>query len=266
MTIRDTNKKRVYDAEQSTRILCAKAGGRGSHLSAGDVTFTDIGEAQHFLDKLARPKFETAAQRKADPINLFALPKKGGKKNRIGVYFSQGHKALPVDAPAIGLKPGQGMTALVLLHEYAHHLAHPMESIIPPHGSEYARMYLDTVERVYTGEGLNGEVPAELRVQYDKHAVIYEPGTQRDAARRQMLRLRSDVLLEDESARIIPILCVVYAKDPHDFSGDSYRTVETNLSLASTYTDELVFGRGKSAVRISPQQLRYFDAPMVRVR
>lgn len=264
--IRDTNKKRVYDAEQSTRILCAKAGGRGSHLSAGDVTFSDIAEAQHFLDKLVRPKFETAAERKATPITVFALPKKG-KRNRIGVYYSQPHRLLDVTVPAIGLKPGQGMTALVLTHEYAHHLSHPMEGIIPGHGSEFARTYLDVVERIYTGHDLNGEVPAELKAQYDKHAVIYEPGTQRDAARRQMLRLRSDVLLEDEGARVIPITCVVYATKPHDFEGASYRTIDgVNLSLGSTHTDELVFGRGKSAVRISPQQLRYFDAPMVRVR
>lgn len=245
--MRDTNRQRLYRAEQSVRAAL-KNGAKGG-TAQGDVIFTSVADAQAWLndtvEPLVQPHFDIARWR--ERVTIFEKPRSA----RTCSYYAYKHR--------IGLAPGWGFTGIVLCHEYSHHLTREPYGV-PSHGGEFARAFLDVIELVYTGT----DVHERLVAAYDKAKVIYTPEAQQKAARKQILRTRSDLLANYKGLRgcpeDIPTEHIVYAEDPSDFDGHSYRHLYGHrISVESTYTDDLSCG-------VSVKQLRYVTAPMVRWR
>lgn len=264
--MRDTNRGRVYTAEQGVRGTL-KRGRKGASSPHADTVFTTVGDAQQWLDHELRPNHETKSQRKELPIVVFEKPKVKREDKSTSTYYACPSRHQPL-APAIGLYPGWGFQGLIVSHEYAHHLmrligdANNVVRACPSHGSEFARTFL-TVVRQSHGDA----VAALLEAAYDKHRVLYDPAMQRDAARKQILRLRSDITKDTPKHEVIPVTICIYAEDPDDFVGTTYKHTYQPLTIASTRTDELRFERdANTKPGVAWNQLRYFEAPMVRWR
>lgn len=256
--MRDTNKAKLYRAEQAVRKQLKSK--RGVLADVADHVFATEAEAHAWLTKTLRPSHETAKQQQL-PIHVFTKPKVKGTET--STYYSKGGKRTPNSEPAIGLYPGWGFTGFVVAHEYAHHLVrligdHNVKARhLPDHGAEFARVFVDVVRNAY------GDSVAEaLEASYATSKVIYSPAAQRAAAHKQILRLRSDVLLDNDAARMIPITEVLYATDVEDYLGVTYEATYSNLTISSTKGNTLKFGD----TEITWRQLRHVEAPMVRVR
>lgn len=263
--MRDTNKGRVYTAEQGVRGTL-KRGRKGTSSPNADTVFTTVADAQQWLDKTLRPQFETKAEIKDMPIVVFEKPKVKNEAKSTSTYYACPSKRTPV-APAIGLYPGWGFQGLIVSHEYAHHLmrlcgdANNVVRAAPSHGSEFARVFLDVVRKSH-----GDHVAGLLEAAYDKQRVLHDPALQRDAARKQILRLRSDITKDAPRHEIIPVSICIYAADPDDFTGSTYKHTYAPLRIASTRGEVLSFGRTDVEVDVAWSQLRYFEAPMVRWR
>lgn len=261
--MRDTLRGRIYRSEGGVRGSLKRARG-ATAATQRDVAFASVEEAQAFVNIL-RKQHETAVQRRELPIQVFTKPTVKNPKNQRSTYYHQPHK-LADSAASIGLYPGWGFTGLVACHEYVHHLlrligdANHTFRAAPSHGSEFARTMLDVVGRAYPDQP---NIAAAIEAAYEKEHVLVEPAAQRDAAHKQVLRLRSDILLADSQATIIPMSMVLFAEDPSDYCGLTYKHTYANLDLASTRGNELKF---KDGTTCTWRQLRYVEAPMVRVR
>jgi putative metallohydrolase (TIGR04338 family) len=255
--MRDTNRNKLYNAEQAVRKSLKSK--RGILPTTQDEVFDSEASAQAWLDGTLRSAHETAAQRK-QALTIFTKPKVKGRT--FCTYYSEGH-GRDASTPEIGLYPGWGFCGIVVAHEYAHHLVrligdhNSRARHLPDHGAEFARVFVDVIRGAY------GDAVAEaLEAQYAASKVIYSPAAQRAAAHKQILRLRSDVLLDNDAARMIPITEVLYARDADDYLGVTYGTTFSSLTISSTKGNTLRFGD----TEVNWNQLRHVEAPMVRVR
>lgn len=257
--MRDANRQKMYRAEQSVRTAM-KQGARDGN-SQGDVVFASIDEATTFLET-AR---ETLAAVDPEPTREIVV-------QEITRGTHSWHKR-EGNMTRIKLRRGWGMTGVVLLHEFTHHCivgaAWHRLADVPDHGGEFCRTLLDNVEQVYNDLGMD-DMRAKLRAAFDTQRMIYEPATQREAARKQILRLRSDARAAwGDKVPAVPLTTMTYAEDASDFSGATYRTERyLQLDVDSTYTStlhDMAHDLGEDG-DVDVAQLRYVEAPMVRWR
>lgn len=262
--MRDTNRGRIYKAETAAEASLRKA--RGATAAAKrDRTFATAEEAQAFLDEL-RKQHENEQQLTELQLGIF-VKDPTAKKQVTSTYYSLGNKACPGLVPSIGLHPTM-MNGITVCHEYTHHLlriigdANNVFRGVPSHGSEFGRTMIEVLKGAYPDQP---HIPATVEAAYEDRKVIMEPRAQRDAAHKQVLRLRSDVLLADKKAKVIPMSMVIWADDPDDYCGLTYRYSYQALDLASTRGNTIAFARNDERT-FTWRQLRYIEAPMVRAR
>lgn len=263
--MKDATRQRAYRAEQSVRRLLSEGSKDGN--APGDITFKGADAARALLPDIAKAckPIDHDPTHKVDKVEVSAKTKGG----------SSWYKRF--DGPAIQLHEGWGECGLVLVHEYSHHLAHNITPLytsdaIPSHGGEWTRLFLDAVDLFY-GSVDRRDVGVHLRAAFEKQRAIVSTHAQCEAARKQVLRLRSDVRLaygKNMTPPGIPVTDVVFATTSSDFTGASYdRTYGGLIDIASVERDHLVVetpSHDGGCVAIPWCNLRYVSGPMVRHR
>ena len=164
MTARDTQRSKVYAAEQFVRTLFDRAAEHGS----GVVEFFGT---QLTLPPEARFGSVETVQRYVDAVMNHAGVQDRWNAGRIRVRARQGmtaaHYERRGDEAVIAVPDRRGRWALrelVVLHEIAHHLS----DAEPPHGPEFVGAFGELAGLV-----MGPEVEHVLRVVYAKEGVRY---------------------------------------------------------------------------------------------
>jgi putative metallohydrolase (TIGR04338 family) len=156
MTARDTQRARVYAAEQFVRTMFDRAAQHssraidffGAQLTLPpEAKFGSVASVQRYVD-------EVLARVGAAPVTVRA---------RRGAAAA--HYELVDGAAVIAVPDGSGTWALrelVVLHELAHHLS----PVSPPHGPAFVATYCELCETV-----MGPEVGLVLRIVYAKEGV-----------------------------------------------------------------------------------------------
>lgn len=159
------------------------------------------------------------------------------------------------------------MAKAVQCAEYA---AAPVHA--PAHGAEYARALLYFMEQLATPTPVNGDEPSpfaqRVAEQLDQEGVIWRPADQVKAARKQIGRLRSDIMHDAPHATAVPLTTLVWAKDSGDYVGRSYERLEdVELPIKGTYDNPLrVRISGRRTILVPVDALRYVEGRMIRTR
>lgn len=250
--MRDSNRNRLYRAEQSVRAsLTPKRGRKAATLGSGDTTFATPDEVSAYIEDALVPACSRWGKAATVPTIEFVDSLPG---STIGRYHHRGERIL--------LAPGEGRTGLVVIHEFVHHLTRGVHG--QSHGGEFARAFVDLLTEVRPADG------EALRAHYDAQRVIYDPVRQVDAAWKQYVRLRSDC--DQEGFDTVELTELVYATKPEDYSGRSnVRVFHPHIEGRPRKGDSLTITRRYGGVdgevhKVPTSALRYIDAPMVRHR
>jgi putative metallohydrolase (TIGR04338 family) len=161
VTTRDTQRSRVYAAEEFVRTLFDRAsehGNRSVDFFGASLTlppearFASVESVQRYIDGvlgLVRERWPAAAP-------LTARPRRG---------VAAAHYEREDDGAAIAVpdrRTNWALRELVVLHEIAHHLC----DADPPHGPEFVATFCELTEAV-----MGPEVGHVLRVVYSKEGV-----------------------------------------------------------------------------------------------
>lgn len=163
MSARDSQRSKVYGAEEFARTIFDRAAEHGS--GAVDFFGTTL-----TLPPEARFSSAEAVQRYVDRVLVLpSVCARWGSRSRLTVRPRRGTTAAHYeirDGGGVIAVPEQStrwaLRELVVLHEVAHHLC----SVEPAHGPEFAATFSDLAETVMGPEA--GHV---LRVLYAKHGV-----------------------------------------------------------------------------------------------
>ena len=163
MTPRDTQRARVYAAEEFVRTLFDRAAERGNNV-------VEFFGTQLTLPPEARFAAAPSVQRYVD--NVLAHPAVRARWSAAGMLTVRARRGATAahyerfdDGAAIAVPDGRSTWALrelVVLHEIAHHLC----DAEPPHGPEFVATFCELAEAV-----MGPEVGHVLRVVYAKEAV-----------------------------------------------------------------------------------------------
>jgi putative metallohydrolase (TIGR04338 family) len=157
VTPRDTQRAKVYAAEEFVRTLFDRAAERGSQV-------VDFFGTQLTLPPEGRFGSMAAVQRYVDDV-LAHVGAERGLTVRARRGATAAHYELGADGATIAV-PEQRTTwalrELVVLHEIAHHLS----DAEPPHGPEFVATFCELAEAV-----MGPEVAHVLRVVYAKEGV-----------------------------------------------------------------------------------------------
>ncbi|RMI34003.1 TIGR04338 family metallohydrolase [Nocardia stercoris] len=149
MSVRDTQRSRVYDAEGLVRRMfeVADASGvrtvevLGSQLTLPvERRFGSVESVQSYVDRVLALNWVRAQwDQAATPIRVRA------RAGTSAAHYETGRAVLAV--PVHGSGPGWALRELVVLHEIAHHLQ-PAGSDVAPHGPEFCERYVELVDGV----------------------------------------------------------------------------------------------------------------------
>ncbi|NKY60281.1 TIGR04338 family metallohydrolase [Nocardia flavorosea] len=153
-TLRDSQRAKVYDAEQLVRAVFDRADefGRrtvevhGSRLTLpAERKFASVESVQEYCDRVFRLNWVAAEwERAATPIRVRA------RAGTVAAHYESGRDVLAVPVHGSSSRRGGGPWALrelVILHEIAHHLESRPDAVAP-HGPEFCGRYVDLVEGV----------------------------------------------------------------------------------------------------------------------
>ncbi|BBY55656.1 TIGR04338 family metallohydrolase [Mycobacterium koreense] len=171
MTTRDTQRAKVYAAEDFVRTLFARAGDRGggvldffgtSLTLPPEARFASVGAVQRYVDQVLTLPAVRTAWPQTTPVTVRA--RRGLSAAHYEHRAGTGVIAVPEHAGADEAPGEQGwaLRELVVLHEIAHHLCPDP----PPHGPRFAATMCRLAEVVMGPEA--GHV---LRVVYAKEGV-----------------------------------------------------------------------------------------------
>lgn len=163
MSARDSQRSKVYGAEEFARTLFDRAAEHGSGVIdffgaaltlPPEARFSSLASVQRYVDQvLALPTVRTAWP---DAGVLSVRPRRGATAAHYEVRDGDGVIAVPAQTTRWALRE------LVVLHEVAHHLC----PVNPAHGPQFAATFCELAAAVMGPEA--GHV---LRVLYDKHGV-----------------------------------------------------------------------------------------------
>jgi len=163
VSARDSQRSKVYGAEEFARTLFDRAAEHGSgsidFFGAAltlppEARFSSLESVQLYVDRvLALPAVRALSP---SPSSLTVRPRRGATAAHYEIRDGDGVIAVPEEGTRWALRE------LVVLHEVAHHLC-PTE---PAHGPEFASTFCEVAAAVIGPEA--GHV---LRVLYDKHGV-----------------------------------------------------------------------------------------------
>jgi putative metallohydrolase (TIGR04338 family) len=163
VSLRDSQRSKVYAAEEFARTLFDRAAQHGSRAVdffgmsltlPPEARFGSVDAVQRYVDQvLAMPA--VVARWSKQPA-LTVRPRRGATAAHYEVHDGAGVIAVPETSTQWALRE------LVVLHEIAHHLC----SVEPAHGPEFASTFCELTATVMGPEA--GQV---LRVLYDKQGV-----------------------------------------------------------------------------------------------
>lgn len=169
--VRDSQRQRLYDAEQQVRrqLDLAAAGARTVTVAAStlvlplEVRFGSLEAAQRYTDDVVSGEGFKAAFPRASASPLWLRARKGGRSAH---YDAPGTIAL--HEPEFGA--AWSLREMVVLHEIAHHAAHHDLVDTPAHGPAYAGAFVRIVTDV-----LGPETGLLLTTALDEHGVDLQP-------------------------------------------------------------------------------------------
>lgn len=153
-SVRDSQRGKVYDAEQLVRAVFDRAGEfgqrtveiHGSRLTLPvERKFASVESVQEYCDRVLRLNWVAAKwERAAAPIRVRA------RAGTVAAHYESGRDVLAV--PVHGRTSVRGgapwaLRELVLLHEIAHHLE-PRPDAVAAHGPEFCGRYVDLAEGI----------------------------------------------------------------------------------------------------------------------
>lgn len=148
MAVRDSQRGRVYDAENLVRRMFDRAeesGARTVELHGSHITlpierkFASVDSVQDYADRvLALNWIRTRWSRASEPLTVRA------RAGTAAAHYEIGRAVLAVPLHTGGT--AWALRELVILHELAHHLEPDSERA--PHGPEFCSRYLDLVDGI----------------------------------------------------------------------------------------------------------------------
>ena len=163
MTVRDTQRAKVYAAEEFVRTLFDRADQRGNrvveffgaHLTLPpEARFATVDSVQRYVDDVLA--MAAVRQRWPDAGPLTVRPRRGVT----AAHYELGDGGATVAVPERGSR--WALRELVVLHEIAHHLC----DVSPPHGAQFVATLCELADAV-----MGAEVGHVLRVVYAKEGV-----------------------------------------------------------------------------------------------
>ncbi|MGI5222354.1 TIGR04338 family metallohydrolase [Nocardia sp. CA-290969] len=152
--VRDSQRGKVYDAEQLVRSVfdrAAEFGQRTVEIYGSRLTlpverkFASVESVQDYCDRVLRLNWVAAKwERAALPVKVRA------RAGTVAAHYESGRDVLAVPVHGRSVTRGGAPWALrelVLLHEIAHHLE-PRPDAVAAHGPEFCGRYADLVEGV----------------------------------------------------------------------------------------------------------------------
>jgi putative metallohydrolase (TIGR04338 family) len=163
VSVRDTQRAKVYAAEEFVRTLFDRAAEHGNRV-------IEFFGTQLTLPPEARFASVESAQRYVDDVLAVAVvaqqwPGRGPLAVRARRGVTAAHYERDADGAGIAVPAGRttwALRELVVLHEIAHHLC----TAEPPHGSEFVATFCELA-----GAVMGPEVAHVLRVVYAKEGV-----------------------------------------------------------------------------------------------
>jgi putative metallohydrolase (TIGR04338 family) len=163
VSVRDTQRSKVYAAEEFVRTLFDRAGEHGNQV-------VDFFGAQLTLPPEGRFASTDAVQRYVDDVlDMAAVRERWPGRGPLAVRPRRGvtaaHYERADDGAGVAVPDGRtrwALRELVVLHEVAHHLC----DAEPPHGPEFVATFCDLA-----GAVMGPEVAHVLRVVYAKEGV-----------------------------------------------------------------------------------------------
>nr|WP_090278099.1 TIGR04338 family metallohydrolase [Mycolicibacterium komanii]CRL73462.1 hypothetical protein CPGR_03251 [Mycolicibacterium komanii] len=163
MTPRDTQRAKVYAAEEFVRTLFDRAAERGNRVIEffgtsltlpPEARFASIESVQRYVDDvLALP---TVRQRWPHPAPLGVRSRRGAS----AAHYEVDETGAVIAVPEVQTR--WALRELVVLHEMAHHLC----GVAPPHGPQFVATFCELADAV-----MGPEVAHVLRVVYAKEGV-----------------------------------------------------------------------------------------------
>ncbi|WP_067477105.1 TIGR04338 family metallohydrolase [Nocardia amamiensis] len=153
MTVRDSQRAKVYDAEQLVRGAFDRADEHGvrtvelygSHLTLPiERRFASVESVQSYADKVLALNWVRARwERAARPVRVRA------RSGVTAAHYEAAEAVLAVPLHTGGT--AWALRELVILHELAHHLE-PAPASVAPHGPEFCDRYIDLVDSIIAPE------------------------------------------------------------------------------------------------------------------
>ena len=160
---RDTQRSKVYAAEEFVRTLFDRAGERGNrsvdffgaHLTLPpEARFASVESVQRYVDEVLGLSFVRARWPTAEPLTVRA------RRGATAAHFEHDGRAAVIAVPE--RRTTWALRELVVLHEVAHHLCRAE----PPHGPRFVAAFGELAAAV-----MGAEVGYVLRVVYAKEGV-----------------------------------------------------------------------------------------------
>jgi putative metallohydrolase (TIGR04338 family) len=163
VTVRDSQRSKVYAAEEFVRTLFDRAGERGNRAVEffgtnltlpPEARFASVETVQRYVDDVLA--LRPVRERWPDVAPLTARPRRG----LTAAHYKRDHHGATIAVPE--QRTSWALRELVVLHEVAHHLC----DADPPHGPEFVATFCELAEAV-----MGAEVAHVLRVVYAKEGV-----------------------------------------------------------------------------------------------
>ncbi|MEU2033515.1 TIGR04338 family metallohydrolase [Nocardia amamiensis] len=149
MSVRDSQRAKVYDAEQLVRGAFDRADEHGvrtvelygSHLTLPiERRFASVESVQSYADKVLALNWVRARwDQSARPVRVRA------RSGVTAAHYEAAEAVLAVPLHTGGT--AWALRELVILHELAHHLE-PAPSSVAPHGPEFCNRYIELVDAI----------------------------------------------------------------------------------------------------------------------
>jgi len=163
VTARDTQRAKVYAAEEFVRTLFDRASERGNRAveffgtnlpSTPEARFSSVETVQRYVDDVLALRSVRERWPAAAPLTV--RPRRG----LTAAHYERDDDGATIAVPE--RRTSWALRELVVLHEVAHHLC----DVHPPHGPEFVATFCELTEAV-----MGPEVAHVLRVVYAKEGV-----------------------------------------------------------------------------------------------
>lgn len=262
--IRDTNRNRLYAAEQDVRRWLRSAPVAAGSTVVKEHEYRNLGAAKKHLTAIWQRAFDKRITRAKTVPELRFVDRLDHKA--IGRHqWSMGATGTGIHSEIL-LAP-DGRIGSVLLHEVAHAIQCRAETYLPSHGGEFARTFLALMRLEY-GE----TVALKLERAFDDHHVHHRVEQQVANVRKRIRQARNDYARwcspEPRPERVpkLPFRTLAYGGgDLHPHVLEGGYIVGPNIDPAAPYLSATGIGESEP-VQVPTTWLRHVEFPMFRER